>query len=52
MSRTLHIGVAALAGALVIAAVAPGAPAPKTVRGTVGPGFTINLMMHGSFRVV
>jgi hypothetical protein len=49
MSRTLHIAVAALASALVIAAVAPAATAPKTVRGAVGPGFTINLMMHGSF---
>jgi hypothetical protein len=37
MSRTLHIAIAALAGALVIAAAAPAAPAPKTVRGTVGP---------------
>ena len=47
MSRTLQIAVAALAGALVIAAVAPAAPAPKTVRGTVGPGFTINLTLGG-----
>jgi plastocyanin len=47
MSRTLHIAVAALASALVIAAVALAAPAPKTVRGTVGPGFTINLTFGG-----
>jgi plastocyanin len=47
MFRTLHIGVAALAGALVIAAMAPAAPAPKTVSGTVGPGFTINLTFGG-----
>jgi plastocyanin len=47
MSRTLHIGIAALAGTLVIAAVAPAAAAPKTVRGTVGPGFTISLTFGG-----
>lgn len=48
MSRTLPIAVAALASALVIAAaVARAAPAPKTVRGTVGPGFTINLTLGG-----
>jgi plastocyanin len=47
MSRTLHIGVAALASTLMIAAVAPAAPAAKTVRGTVGPGFTINLTFGG-----
>jgi plastocyanin len=47
MSRTLHIAVAALASSLVIPAVAPAAPAPKTVRGTVGPGFTINLTLGG-----
>ena len=48
MSRTLPIAVAALATALMIAAAAArGAPAPKTVRGTVGPGFTINLTLGG-----
>jgi plastocyanin len=47
MSRTLLMGVAALVGALMIAAVATAAPAPKTVRGTVGPGFTINLTFGG-----
>jgi plastocyanin len=47
MSRTLHIAAAALASALVIAAAAPAAPAPKTVRGTVGPGFTIDLTLGG-----
>jgi plastocyanin len=47
MSRTLLIAVAALVGALVIAASAPAAPAPKTVHGTVGPGFTINLTLGG-----
>jgi hypothetical protein len=47
MSRTLQIAVAALAGALVIAAMATAAPTPKTVRGTVGPGFTIGLTLGG-----
>jgi plastocyanin len=48
MSRTLPIAAGTLASALVIAAaVAPAAPAPKTVRGTVGPGFTINLTLGG-----
>ena len=47
MSRTLQIAVAALASALAIAAVATAAPAPKAVRGTVGPGFTINLTLAG-----
>jgi plastocyanin len=48
MSRTLPIAAGALASALVIAAaVASAAPAPKTVRGTVGPGFTINLTLGG-----
>jgi plastocyanin len=47
MSHTLHIAVAALASALAIAAVAQATPAPKTVHGTVGPGFTINLTLGG-----
>jgi hypothetical protein len=47
MSRTLLIGVAALGSALTIAAVAPAAAAPNTVRGTVGPGFTISLTFGG-----
>jgi plastocyanin len=47
MSRTLPIAVAALVGTLVIAAAAPAAPAPKTLHGTVGPGFTINLTLGG-----
>ena len=47
MSRTLHIAVAALVTALVIPAAAPAASAPKTVRATVGPGFTINLTLGG-----
>jgi plastocyanin len=48
MSRMLPIAVAALASALVItAAVASAARAPKTVRGTVGPGFTISLTLGG-----
>jgi plastocyanin len=47
MSRTLPIAVAALASALVIAAAVARAAPPKTVRGTVGPGFTINLTLGG-----
>jgi plastocyanin len=47
MSRTLQIALAALAGVLVTAALAPAASAPKTVRGTVGPGFTIDLTLGG-----
>lgn len=49
MSRTLFGVLAALASglALALAASAPAAPAPKTVRGTVGPGFTINLTLDG-----
>ena len=33
--------------ALALTATAPAAPAPKTVQGTVGPGFTINLTLDG-----
>jgi plastocyanin len=38
---------AASALALTLAAVAPAGSAPKTVQGTVGPGFTINLTLGG-----
>ena len=47
MSRTLQIAAAFFVGALVTAAMAAAAPAPKTVRGTVGPGFTIDLKLGG-----
>jgi plastocyanin len=49
MSRTLRAALAATASglALALAASAPAAPAPKTVPGTVGPGFTINLTLGG-----
>jgi hypothetical protein len=42
MSRLVHLAVAAAASglALALAAAALAAPAPKTVQGTVGPGFT------------
>ena len=33
--------------ALALTATAPAATAPKTVQGTVGPGFTINLTLDG-----
>jgi len=47
MTRTFQIALAAAAGALALAAAAPAAPAPKTVHGSVGPGFTINLTLGG-----
>ena len=49
MSRTLRAALAATASGLALApaASAPAAPAPKTVRGTVGPGFTIDLTLGG-----
>ena len=49
MSRTFRAGIAAAVVGLAFAltATAPAAPAPKTVQGTVGPGFTINLMLGG-----
>ena len=48
MSRTLRAALAvALSGlALALTATAPAAT-PKTVQGTVGPGFTINLTLAG-----
>jgi hypothetical protein len=48
MFRTLHIaGAAAVALAIAIAIAAPAAAAPKTVQGSVGPGFTIELELGG-----
>jgi plastocyanin len=47
MLRTFHLAVAAAASALVLAATAPAAPVPKTVQGSVGPGFTITLTVAG-----
>ncbi len=49
MSRTIRATLAAtaLGLALGLAAHAPAAPAPKTVHGTVGPGFTIRLTLSG-----
>lgn len=50
MSRTFRIALAvAVVGlAIAIAVAAPGqASGPKTVQGTVGPGFTIQLMLNG-----
>lgn len=48
MSRTLRTALAVAVGglALALAANAPAA-APKTVQGTVGPGFTIKLTLAG-----
>lgn len=47
MSRTLRSTLAAAALGLALAATAPAAPAPKTVQGSVGPGFTIKLTLGG-----
>jgi plastocyanin len=49
VSRTFRIALAtAVSGlALALAATAQAAPAPKTVQGSVGPGFTINLTLGG-----
>lgn len=49
MSRTFRATLAAagIGLALALAAASPAAPAPKTVQGTVGPGFTINLTLGG-----
>jgi plastocyanin len=49
MSRTFRaaIAVAASGLALALTATAPAAPAAKTVQGSVGPGFTINLTLGG-----
>jgi hypothetical protein len=63
MSRRLHIAIAAAAIglALALAGIAPAASTPKTVQGSVGPGFTIGLelggkkvatLKHGTYRFV
>jgi plastocyanin len=62
MFRTFHIArAAAIALAIAIASTAPAAAAPKTVQGSVGPGFSIGLelgskkvtgLKHGTYRFV
>jgi hypothetical protein len=49
MSRTFHVAIAAAAIglALALAGTAPAASARKTVQGSVGPGFSINLELGG-----
>jgi len=49
MSPTLRAALAAAVSglALALAATSSAAPTPKTVQGTVGPGFTINLKLGG-----
>jgi plastocyanin len=49
MSRTFRASVAAAASGLVVAlaATSAAAAAPKTVQGSVGPGFTISLTLKG-----
>ena len=49
MTRTIRATIATVVTglALSLAATAPAAPAPKTVQGTVGPGFTIQLARGG-----
>ena len=44
---TIAIAVAALGAAAALAPHATAAPTPVTLRGTVGPGFTINLTLAG-----
>jgi hypothetical protein len=50
MSRTFRatIATAATGLALGLAATAPAAPPMKTVQGSVGPAFTINLALRGT----
>jgi plastocyanin len=50
MSRTFRgaLAAAAIGLALALAASAPAAPVMKTVQGSVGPGFTINLTLSGT----
>jgi hypothetical protein len=63
MPRTMHIAIvaAAIGLAFALAGIAPAASAPKTVQGSVGPGFTIGLelgdkkvtgLKHGAYRFV
>ena len=47
MLRTFSAAVAAVACGLALAGTSPAAPAAKTVQGSVGPGFTINLTAGG-----
>lgn len=49
MSRTLHVAIAAAAIglSLALAGLAPAASTPKTVQGSVGPGFTIGVELGG-----
>jgi plastocyanin len=48
MIRTALVFVAAVAaGTLLLSTVAFGSPAAKTLKGTVGPGYTISLKQNG-----
>ncbi len=47
MSRKILVALTAAIGGLSLVAVGGGAAAPKVVRGTVGPGFTIGLTLAG-----
>jgi plastocyanin len=47
MFRTLSGAVAAVTCGLALAGTSAAAPAAKTVQGSVGPGFTINLTAGG-----
>jgi len=49
MTRTLYLSIVAGATvlSLALAASAPAARTPKTVQGSVGPGFTITLKLGG-----
>jgi plastocyanin len=47
MFRTFSAAVAAIACGLALAGTSPAVPVAKTVQGSVGPGFTINLTAGG-----
>ena len=47
MFRTSALALSALAAALALVMTAPVAAAPKVVKGTVGPGFTISMTSGG-----
>jgi plastocyanin len=48
ISRLRYLLLAAIAAAALAATASSSATTAKTVRGTVGPGFTITLTMHGT----
>ena len=47
MTRAFRAALAVAAAGLALTTTAPAATAPKTLQGTVGPGFTIKLTLDG-----